>query len=193
VKWYETVTAGGATFKIQCNSGRVDGLRTETVSDGPAVGYINEILDGPKVYIQGNNLGLLSLMQFTGAAAASQTGRWISISENNQTQAALYLELSSGMTVTSIISQAAMAGNMTMTRSTMRGQPVFKIVGSKSVETSVTETMYVQSQGTPLPVEITTNYSGMNAIMTFNTWGHRPAVTAPAHSVPLNVSWMRTA
>jgi hypothetical protein len=169
----------------------VDGLRTETFTGGGLTGQLSAILVGPAVYVRGNFVGLVAFMQFTDTAATNEAGHWIWVSQKKPSQTLDYLALSSGMTVSSIISQLQMSGPLTLTSpTTVQGQAVLGIKGKRLTNSGVTEVLYVSANGTPLPVEMVSTYNGETATLVFSLWDKAPAATAPAHPVPLKASWI---
>jgi hypothetical protein len=182
---------GGMTISLQASSGRVDGLRSETISDSGESGQVSTILDGGVAYVPGNYLGLRAFMDFTDAAATGEAGHWIFAQRTKPAQALVYYALASGLTVPSLVAQLPMLGTLTEAPlSVVQGQDVYGVKGDKALDTSVPEVLYVRATGSHLPVELTSNYKGASVTLVFGAWGHPPSVSAPAKAVPLATSWM---
>ncbi len=194
VKWTEKVTMSGVTINLQASSGKVDGLRTETISDGTEPGQISTILDGGVAYVRGNFLGLRAFMDFTTSAATTEAGHWVFAERSKPAQALVYYSMASGLTVSSMVAQLLMLGKVTMAPlRVVHGQSVYGVKGNKADDTSVPEVLYVRSTGSHLPVEMTSSYKGVNATVVFGTWGRPPSVSVPAQAVPMITSWMTAA
>lgn len=191
VKWTENLSMDGVTISLQASSGKADGLRSETISDGAQSGQVSTILDGGVAYVRGNYLGLRALMDFTDAAATGEAGRWIYAQRAKPAEALVYYSMASGLTVSSLVAQLPMLGTLTEAPlSVVHGQHVYGVKGDKALDAAVPEVLYVRATGSHLPVELTSSYKGANATLVFGAWGQPPSVSAPPKAVPLAASWM---
>jgi hypothetical protein len=187
--WSQTVTEGMDSYTQVTQAGRLDGTSSITVYVGKTTLKLNWVLIGKTVYFKGNANALRGALGFTAAAATQEAGKWISATAG---AGALFQDLSSYLTVSSVSTLLDLVGEMSfLPATTVRGQSVFGIQGIRlSEEEKVTETIYVESTGAPLPVELSQTGQGATAYTYFGPWGQPPAAKAPPSALRLLNTWL---
>lgn len=188
VYWTGTTSANGATVVERTNAGVSRGTQTVTITVGArSAGTIEIELFGDTVYMRGDSADALLFQGFTPAAAAAEVDQWISIPSKQP----FFQGIAAGLTVKSTVQELDLTAPLHRARPTsVLGRRVVGIEGTLSLE-GVTgpATLYVPSQGKPLPVEETMSGGGIG-LVTLGRWGEPIRLGAPPSAAAFQPSWV---
>jgi len=149
---------------------------------------LSVVLIGKTGYVRGNVSALESVLGLTAAQSSSYENRWLSF----PTSTGSLSELVSGLLDSEVAPELEMTGPYTFGGTKVIGghlTQAIKGTAASSSGTKVPIVLYVESSGTPRPVQEITNpnakSSDIRATVTFSNWGEVTHPVAPARSVPL--------
>jgi hypothetical protein len=184
---HERATESGVVMNAKYVLGQTKGEQVISLDGSVAV---TGLAIGTTMYIKASAIGLDTL-GFSTAGAKKEAGAWIAVRPGaaGPKGAAFYKSAIQDMTIPSLGSDVG--SNLS--------SPHFgaaTAVGTTRVLTLVSGsgpnsyTLYVRSQGTPLPVEQKVTQKGATETATFGPWGPAPALSAPSKAVPLDPAWL---
>jgi hypothetical protein len=176
---------GPAVITFVGDAGISNGSQHITFKKGGKTGHVNVLVLANTAYVRGDAFTLHNFMGFKPGAAATYSGRWIQIPHS----AAAYGPIAAGVTLASTLDELTVAGKLsTVADRTLDGQHVFGIRGVRTVSGStVVETLYARTSGSPLPVEEIASRGTMHYKATFGNWNRPVHVTAPKGAVPIAI------
>lgn len=186
----ETTNQGGAAIELLSNVTKTDGEQLVTITSGKKTGHVETLLVDDVAYFRGDETGLDDFTEFGAARSKKWADTWISVTSSQ----AGYSDLTSALQVDSAAEQyVKLPGTLTKGSPTsISGVDVF---GVNAVDTETAGklelTMYVQTHGPTLPVEVrgvttTTSTGGTEQVTVgFSKWGEPVTVTAPTGAVPI--------
>ncbi|HXW78411.1 MAG TPA: hypothetical protein VEJ84_02875 [Acidimicrobiales bacterium] len=186
VRWASSVTTQGITNTIVTQAGRSQGSQLITWSEGKNAAYLAIELVNGVGYMTGTAGGLYA-EGFTQTAAASEAGKWISLTSSSSA----YASTVSGLTIATTMEQMQMAGPVTSVPAvTISGHryPGYKgttkpYQGGPALQ----ETIYLSTTATPLPVKAVQDTS----TVVFGDWGEAVKVSVPKGAVAVQSGWLR--
>jgi hypothetical protein len=187
--WTLTETAGAQTVLEVGHAGRVSGTELISAHLGNQVWQVSLVLVGPRIYVLANADALEQIVGLKTATAKSEADIWFYVPS---TVTYLYDTLSDGLTVSSATAAVNLVGTVTVLPSrTVLGQHVVGLrqVSAEGIITA-TETVYLRTTGTPLPVEVQNTYPGVSEAVAFSDWGQAPLAEAPNGAIPFKKSWL---
>jgi hypothetical protein len=149
---------------------------------------LSVVLIGKTGYLRGNVSALEKVLGLTAAQSSTYENRWLSFPTSNRSLS----ELVSGLLDSEVAPELEMTGPYTFGGTKMIGghlTQAIKGTAATSSGTKVPIVLYVESTGTPRPVQEVTNpnakSSAIRGTVTFSNWGEVTQPVAPATSVPL--------
>jgi hypothetical protein len=173
--------------------------RTAVYSDDSAVGAGRQeitisggehaivLVVGKVTYIRGNQAALTGFFGFPASAARRLVNRWISFRPGDTG----YQQLTSGVTLTGLVSQLELTGPLTVKAPGMvTGQSVVGVHGtvpaSAGAPAGSRATLYVAASGHALPVSYQLDRAdSFQFAATFSRWGEPVHLAAPRHAIPV--------
>jgi len=219
VHWVSHVRSRSYSISLVTTAGMADGTQSMTVRSGSQTGHVSAILIGPVAYVLGDEVGLRAVLYFSPTAASQEAGRWLvlaSAATGPQSERQLYDEVSSGLTISSIIAAIDLNGTSSLVpggsvggravlgvrvsvpaaagTSTTAGTPgttaVAGAAGAPASSPSPTqEVLYLRASGLPLPVKVVLTSPHVTSTVVFGPWGHAPDAQVPVAAVPFQVAW----
>lgn len=183
----ETIEQGEHVEEVG-DTGKSSGSLMVNVRSGTTTQTLAILLIGSKGYVEGNDAALKKIMGLTTAQATEYTDRWLSFPTSDTSLNALV----SGLLTSHVASEIRMSGPYTFGKTkVIAGHETQAILGNAptSSGTKVPIVLYVESSGTPRPVEEITEpgakSSSISGSVTFSQWGEQTDPVAPSKSVPL--------
>jgi hypothetical protein len=188
VHYVSTATEQGISLEVVADTGKTSGSQTLEVQKGSTTEELSVVLIGKTGYVRGNVSALESVLGLTAAQSSSYENRWLSF----PTSTGSLSELVSGLLDSEVAPELEMTGPYTFGGTKVIGghlTQAIKGTAASSSGTKVPIVLYVESSGTPRPVQEITNpnakSSDIRATVTFSNWGEVTHPVAPARSVPL--------
>jgi len=140
---------------------------------------VTTIAVGGIAYVNANQTAMTALFGRPVATAQQFASRWLSFPASD----VAYKQIVATLTLSSLIEQVLPTGSLSTTGATeVDGKPVVAVHGQ--LPGGLSATLYVSTQGAPLPVEeIATNSGGVTTTF-FEAWHEHVSVTAPSGAVP---------
>jgi hypothetical protein len=188
VHFVSKATEQGISLEVVGDTGKTSGSQALELQSGSTTEELAVVLIGTTGYIRGNQSALEKIVGLTAAQSGTYTNKWLSFPTSDTALA----ELVSGLRNSDVASELVMAGPYTMGGTkTIAGHATRAINGTASTSsgTKIPIVLYVDSTGTPRPVEEVTNpkakASSVSGTLTFSKWGEMTQPIAPSKSVPL--------
>lgn len=190
VTWTYQLSAYGGSYKEVVHDGVKDGTMSSSLTGGGLDAHIAAILDG-KVFVNGNAVGLAQFDSFKPAAAQAQANRWISVPRSSRYFSAFALNL----TIQSALQELYLGNKVTvLSPTTINRVPVNAVRETASRSgTTVNETVFVRSHGTPLPVKVIVSVNGIAGSIIYGNWGRPPQAHVPKKALAFKASWLQGA
>ncbi len=175
-------SASGSTVysaDVSASAGRqvitISGGGQATVLDVAGVGYVS-----------GNQTALTSFFGFPAATSARLVGRWVSFRSGQP----YYQQVVDAVTLGSALGVVTLSGRLTSQgRRGMDGQPVVGLRGTApkvpGVPAGTKATLYVATNGRPLPLSFQEASGGVRLSAVFSRWGEAVSVAAPRGAIPI--------
>jgi hypothetical protein len=183
----ETIEQGEHVDEVG-DTGKSSGSLMVEVRSGAPTQKLAIILVGSKGYVEGNDPALQKILGLTTAQATEYANRWLSFPTSD---ASLDI-LVSGLLTSHVASEIKMSGPYTFGKAkVIAGHETQAIRGSAATSsgTKIPIVLYVESGGTPRPVEEITDPSAkgssISGSVTFSQWGETTDPAAPGKSVAL--------
>ena len=190
VHWVSVADVGAAKLVITTDAGQSAGYQTNVASEQGQEAMVTERLAGATAYVRGNALGLEVLLNFTAKAAATEAGKWLSVTKGGPD----YSLISAGLTVSTTMAELEMGGTVKSAPPvTINGQRTLGLRGATKPyggAPSVDETLYVAATGTVLPVRAVQTHQGTVNTVNFTKWGETVPRVIPAGAAPIQASWI---
>lgn len=155
------------------------------------VGAVEIRLVNDTLYVHGDVQGLVNALQLTLPQAERSAGHWISITSSSGEglyDEQLYGRLADGLTLASIIHDAAPGGTLKSFTKTSNGTQ-FLVVRGASLDMSANSAdaeLVATASGKPLPVAFSSAQGPANwTEVRFSKWNEPVNVQAPANAVPI--------
>jgi hypothetical protein len=159
------------------------GIQRITYRKGSGVGHVTVTVVANTAYLRGDAFALTNYMGFPAAAAAAYAGKWLSVAPT----ATYFRTLAAAVRLQSTLDELKMPGPLrSVGNSTVLGQSVAG-VRSQFLRSGkrVTETLYVRTTGSPLPVEQVAAGGTIRLVTTMGGWNEVVHVSAPRGAIPL--------
>jgi hypothetical protein len=188
VHFVSRATEQGISLVVIGDTGKTSGSQVIEVISGSSKEKLAVVLIGSTGYLRGNDAALQKVLGLTTAQSATYTNKWLSFPTSNTSLA----ELVSGLRNADVASELQMTGPYVFGQTKkVAGQnaQIIKGMAATSSGTKVPIVLYVQTSGTPRPVEEVTNptpkSSTIEGTVTFSKWGEETHPKAPSSSIPL--------
>jgi hypothetical protein len=188
VHYVSTATQGTAVLRVVGDTSPTAGTQSLTVKSSTTTETLTVALIGKTGYVRGNAAGLAHILGLTTAEATTYTNKWLSFPTGNQTLDALV----NGLRNKDVAAELKMSGPFSFgPAKAIGGQAAQAVEGfiSDSTGKKVATTLYVQTGGTPRPLQEVTNSTqgttGVDGSVTFSNWGQQTQVSKPSHAVSL--------
>jgi hypothetical protein len=188
VHYISRATQQGISLQVVGDTGKTSGSQVLEVQDGSISEELSVVLIGKTGYVRGNASALEKVLGLSAAQSSKYTNRWLSFPTSNGSLS----ELVGGVRDAGVASELEMTGPFSLGGTKVIGghlTQAIKGTAATSSGTKVPIVLYVESSGTPRPVEEVTNPNakspGIQRTMTFSNWGETTHPVAPATSVPL--------
>jgi hypothetical protein len=183
VHYVAVQNAGRLNVTIAGDAAVDRGVQRITYRNNGKTGHVTAIVVANTAYVRGDAFTLEQYMGLPAATAAADAGKWLRLEKTSVGFAAV----AAGVRLASTFSEIAMPKPLTaVPPTTVGGQHV---VGVRATFTrsghKVTQTLFVRSAGTPLPVEQLTTTGSITVRVLFSSWNEPVRVAAPASSIPL--------
>jgi hypothetical protein len=158
------------------------GVQRITYRKAGKTGHVTVLVVANTAYIRGDAFTLRSYLGFAPGDATEFAGKWIKIPHD----AGSYATIAAGVRLASTIDEIRVPGHLHALRArTVGGTRVVGVAGtSHGSGGTTTETLYVRSSGSPLPVEETARQGSNSFTVTFANWDEPVHVSAPGHVAP---------
>jgi hypothetical protein len=148
------------------------------------------LLIGDVAYLDANQAALAGFFRLPETTASHMASRWVSFRPESAGYRQFWYGLTLGMTIGSLIDALTPAGPLTKTRqTTMDGRLVIGVHGRVPAwigdPRGMTETLYIEATGQPLPVSCQQIYRSSEVTTTLSRWGEKVKVTAPPEVTPI--------
>ncbi|MFL5954025.1 MAG: hypothetical protein ACJ76I_07940 [Gaiellaceae bacterium] len=184
VHYVAVQSAGSRNVTIAGDAAGDRGIQRVTYRDNGKAGHVTVIVVANTAYVRGDAFTLEHYMGLPAATAAADAGKWLRLAHTS----AGFATVAASVRLASTVSELAMPKPLTaVAATTVAGQQVvgvrarFTVSGQK-----ITETLFVRSSGTPLPVEQLSVTGSIAVRVLFSSWNEPVRLAAPAHSVPLS-------
>jgi hypothetical protein len=188
VHYVSRATEQDISLEVVGDTGKTSGSQVLEVQNGSITEELSVILIGKTGYLRGNASALEKVLGLSGAQSSTYKNRWLSFPTSNGSLS----ELVSGLRDSEVASELEMTGPYSLGGTKVIGghlTQAIKGTAATSSGTKVPIVLYVESSGTPRPVQEVTNpnakSSSVQRTMTFSNWGETTHPIAPATSVPL--------
>jgi hypothetical protein len=183
VHYVTTQTSRGRAVRIVGDAARDRGIQRITYRNGSRVGGVTVILVANTAYLRGDAYTLTHYMRIPAASAAKWAGKWLSFAHTLPDFSAVAAAVRLDSTLDALAMPRPLRAAGTTRR---RGH---RVVGIESrflrAGHRVTETLYVDASGVPLPVEQIARSGTIVATGTFSRWNEHVAVVAPPGAIPV--------
>ena len=188
VHYVSTATEQGISLEVVGDTGKTSGSQVLEVQNGSTTEDLSVLLIGKTGYLKGNVSALEKVLGLTSAQSATYENRWLSFPTSNHSLS----ELVSGLLDSEVAPELEMTGPYSFGGTKVIGGHVTQAIKGTAATSSGTKVpivLYVESTGTPRPVQEVTNpnakSSAIRGTVTFSNWGEVTDPTPPATSVPL--------
>jgi len=188
VHYVSTATEQGISQEVVADTGKSSGSQLLEVQKGSITEELSVVLIGKSGYVRGNVSALEKVLGLTAAQSSTYQNRWLSF----PTSTGSLSELVSGLLDSEVAPELEMTGAYTFGGTKVIGGHLTQAIKGTAASSSgnkVPIVLYVESSGTPLPVQEVTNpnakSSAIRGTVTFSNWGEVTHPVAPATSVPL--------
>ncbi|MGA2305165.1 MAG: hypothetical protein ABSH29_13315 [Acidimicrobiales bacterium] len=188
VHYVSTATEQGISLEVVGDTGTTSGSQLLEVQKGSITEELSVVLIGKTGYVRGNVSALENVLGLTAPQSSTYQNRWLSF----PTSTGSLSELVSGLLDSDVAPELEMTGPYTFGGTKVIGghlTQAIKGTAASSSGTKVPIVLYVESSGTPRPVQEVTNPnakgSAIRGTVTFSNWGEVTHPVAPATSVPL--------
>jgi len=188
VHYVSTATEQGISLEVVGDTGTTSGSQLLEVQKGSITEELSVVLIGKTGYVRGNVSALENVLGLTAPQSNTYQNRWLSF----PTSTGSLSELVSGLLDSDVAPELEMTGPYTFGGTKVIGghlTQAIKGTAASSSGTKVPIVLYVDSSGTPRPVQEVTNPnakgSAIRGTVTFSNWGEVTHPVAPATSVPL--------
>jgi len=188
VHYVSKATEEGISLEVVGNTGKTSGTQVLEVQNGSLTEELSVVLVGKAAYLHGNEAALEKVVGLTAAQSSTYKDKWLYFPTSNHS----FSELVSGLLDSQVASELEMTGPYTFGGTKMIGGHLAQAIKGTAATSSgskVPIVLYVESDGTPRPVEEVTNpdakSSAIQGIVTFSNWGELTHPVAPAKSTPL--------
>jgi hypothetical protein len=181
-----STTSSGGTITFSDDATASGGRQLITTSNG---GDLTILYISGVGYVQANETGLVGFMEVPQTEAQSEAGRWISVSPGEDLGQSSYDDVVDGITLSSVASELAIAGPLTLTApTTVAGQQAIAVQGhapaSMQLPSTARVTLYVAtSDARPLRYQVS-GVSGYQNQITFSDWGESLRLATPPGAIP---------
>lgn len=171
------------TVTITSDASQSSGSQVIVFKEGGKSGTEQVRLVNRTAYVYADTFALERFNAMTAAEARHFEDLWIAIASRSSA----YGSLAAGLTVSSLRPEIDIPSpELVGTQPVVMGHKTELLDStSKSNGALVKTELYVQSRGSPLPVEEISITPGGRTTTTFSSWGERVRVSAPPNSVPL--------
>jgi hypothetical protein len=188
VHFVSKATEQGITLEVVGDTGETSGSQVLEVEHGSAVEELAVVLIGSKGYLRGNVAALEGVLGLTTSQSHTYANKWLSFPTSHRSLE----ELVSGLLDSEVASELEMTGPYTFEGTKMVAGHVTQAIKGTAATSSGTKipiVLYVNSSGTPRPVQEITNPTAMSSAIkgtvTFSHWGEATHPKAPTKSIPL--------
>jgi hypothetical protein len=188
VHYVSTATEQGISLEVIGDTGKTAGSQSLKVQKGSITEELSVVLIGKTGYVRGNVSALENVVGLTAAQSSTYQDRWLSFPTSNRSLS----ELVSGLLDSEVAPELEMTGPYAFGGTKVIGGHLTQAIKGTtptSAGTKVPIVLYVESSGTPRPVQEVTNpganSSAIHGTVTFSNWGEVIHPVAPATSVPL--------
>jgi hypothetical protein len=178
----------GVSLEAVGDTGNTAGSQVLEVQNGSTVEELAVVLIGSTGYLRGNIAALEKIVGLTTAQSDTYANKWLSFPTSNTSLA----DLVSGLRNSQVASELEMAGPYSFGGTKDVGGHVTQAIKGTAATSSGTKVpivLYVDSSGTPRPVQEVTNPSAKSSAVTgsvtFSNWGETTHPKAPTKSTPL--------
>jgi hypothetical protein len=183
VHYVAVQTAGSRNVTIAGDAAVDRGIQRITFRVSGKSGHVTVIVVANTAYVRGDAFTLEHYMGFPATTAAADAGKWLRLAHTSPA----FATVAADVRLASTVSELAMPKPLTaVPATTVAGQ---QVVGVRATFTrsghEITETLFVRSAGTPLPVEQLAATGSAKLRVLFSGWNEPVRITAPAHSVAL--------
>jgi hypothetical protein len=168
------VKVGGVTLRVATDSGPDVGLQVLSAGTRRVeIRFVKEV-----AYLKGNRGGLEELLGADASSAKKYANKWISLTVADGG----YAEISSALTMESLIETITLSGDMSKTDVTTIGdREVIGVNGEQG--TGGTGTLYVATKGPALLIRLDGRVETQKGTVEFSRWGRHFKVEAPSGAV----------
>jgi hypothetical protein len=188
VHYVSTATEQGISLEVVGDTGKTSGSQVLEVQNGSTTEELSVVLIGKTGYLRGNVSALEKVLGLTSAQSSTYANRWLSFPTSNHSLS----ELVSGLLDSEVTLELEMTGPYTFGGTKVIGGHLTQAIDGTAATSSGTKVpivLYVESSGTPRPVQEVTNpnakSSAIRGTVTFSNWGEVTDPVAPTTSVPL--------
>jgi hypothetical protein len=188
VHYVSKATEQGISLEVVGDTGKASGSQVLEVQNGSITEELSVLLLGKTAYLRGNVAALEKVVGLTAAQSSTYKDKWLSFPTSNHS----FSELVSGLLDSQVASELEMTGPYTFGGTKMIGGHLTQAIEGTAATSSgskVPIVLYVESSGTPRPVEEVTNPdakgSDIQGTVTFSNWGEVTHPVAPATSISL--------
>jgi hypothetical protein len=188
VHYVSKATEQGITLEVVGDTGKTSGSQVLEVQNGSTIEELAVVLIGATGYLRGNVAALEKVLGLTTSQSNTYANKWLSFPTSNTSLD----ELVSGLRDSEVASELEMTGPYTFGATKMIAGHVTQAIKGTAATSSGTKVpivLYVDSTGTPRPVQEITNpsakSSAIKGTVTFSNWGETTHPKAPTKSVPL--------
>lgn len=185
--YVSTSKAGGQTQTTVGYAGPDDGTQVITAGNQ----RFTVVVVGTACYFKGNAVAMEQELDVSDSVANAHAQQWVSLTQTDLPYASVYAAVTASSALTDNI---AFKAQRQVGDATVDGQAVEGVQGPPATQPNLgvtkvtgTVTMYVRSATPHLPVSYrdigTSDGQSLSFSITFNNWGKRVAVSAPAGAV----------
>lgn len=169
-----TATLGDLEFTVVNDTGATSGRKLLTLEGS----RVEVLLVDRVVYFRANASLLKELLRLSSKGAAKYANKWLSVTETEGG----FGELADTLDMPSLIAGITLEGDLVkIDPTTIEGRPVIGVRGHHPF--GGTGTLYVSTEGDPLPVRfIIRAEDGSRGMLTFDDWGKKVSFKSPSES-----------
>jgi hypothetical protein len=178
----------GAVLRAAGDTSPTAGSVSLTVKNGTVLEALTVTLVGSTGYLRGNAAALTKILGLSASQSTTYADKWLSFPTSNSSLD----QLASGLRNKDVSAELKLSGPFsTVAGKTIDGHATQGVRGytTGSSNTKVATTLYVETGGTPRPLEEVSNSgTGSKAVdgsVTFSNWGQKTHVTKPSHAVSI--------